>query len=175
MNKFHINIRELLLLATVALFLVSLDACSNDDDPQPRSGSDLVGVWSDSDNHYLDIESDTKIYSVFIEEYEGEKVGMIEPDGYFYEPGYNFVVYMGRQGEPCIYEVTELTTDKMTWVYADNLLDDKYDGMSRSEILGSVLKNADKGFKLDYSKTINFTRVPQSKFDAILSQYGIAI
>ena len=85
------------MVALVAVMMLPLYSCS-DNDPDVRTESDLVGTWTDSDNHYLYIQSDTRIYSLFIENYEGEEYGVLEPDGYLYEPGYNFIVYMGREG-----------------------------------------------------------------------------
>ncbi|MDE6096617.1 MAG: hypothetical protein K2G52_10555 [Muribaculaceae bacterium] len=153
---------------------ISLSSCS-DNDPEVRTESDLVGVWSDSTNHYLYIQSDTRIYSLFIEEYDGETVGVLEPDGYIYEPGYNFIVYMGREGEPNVYQLMSVSETEMVWCWADNLLDEKYDGMSKSEILGALLKEADKGFTLDPSRTITYRRVPDSEFQSLLDKYGLEI
>lgn len=64
------------LISAIAFIFSS---CS-DDDPVVRTESDLVGVWTNSPDHYLYIKSDTKIYSLYLQEYEGETVGMIEPD-----------------------------------------------------------------------------------------------
>lgn len=162
------------MVALVALMMLPLYSCS-DNDPDVRTESDLVGTWTDSDNHYLYIQSDTRIYSLFIENYEGEEYGVLEPDGYLYEPGYNFIVYMGREGEPNVYQLIKLTENEMVWCWADNLLDDKYKDMSKSEILGALLKEADKGFTLDHSRMITYRRIPDSEFQSLLHKYGLEL
>lgn len=175
MTNIYSNIKKLSLLYVAVVMLSLLCGCSDSEDPKPRTDTDLVGVWSDADNHYLYIQTDTEIHSLYLENYDGQEVGMIEPDGYIYEPGYNFVVYMGRDGEPTIYQLEKLTEDEMVWVWADNILDDKYDGLSRSEILGKVLTAADKGFTLDYSRTKTFRRIPEAEFLQLLAKYGLEV
>lgn len=171
-NKLTRNFLYLLMMAFAMSITV---ACSEGDDPEVRTESDLVGVWSDTPNHYLYIESDTKIYSLYIETYEGETVGILEPDGYAYEPGYNFIVYMNREGEPNVYELISLSKTKMEWCWVDNLLSDKYADMSKTEILGALITEADKGFTLDYSKTVTYTRVADSVFKELLDKFGLSL
>lgn len=160
-----------------ALFtIVAIPLCScSDNDPEVRTEFDLVGVWTDTPDHYLYIQSDTRIYSLFIETLEGEEIGVLEPDGYIYEPGYNFIVYMGRKGEPDVYQLMSISESEMVWCWADNLMDEKYDGMSKSEILGALLKEADKGFTLDPSRTITYRRVQDSQFQALLEKFGLEL
>ncbi len=174
MNFNKLTRKFLHLLLVVFAMSISV-ACSEDNDNEVRTESDLVGVWTDTTNHYLYIESDTKIYSLYIEEYEGETVGILEPDGYIYEPGYNFIIYMNREGEPNVYELISLSKTKMEWCWVDNLLSDKYSDMSKTEILGALLTEADKGFTLDFSKTVTYTRVADSTFKELLDKYGLTI
>lgn len=164
----------LILLLCIASLLPLAASCS-DDDPEIRTESDLVGVWSDKPDHFLYIKTDTRIYSIYIEEYDGEEVGVAEPDGYAYEPGYNFIVYMNREGKPDIYKLLSLTKEKMEWGWVDNLLDEKYEGMSKTEILGQLLTEADKGFTVDESRIVTYTRVPDSEFQEILRKYDIRL
>lgn len=174
MTKLSKLLFSTLLPLVAAICILSLPSCS-DEDPAVRTESDLVGVWQDKPDHYLYIKSDTRIYSLYLTQYEGETVGMIEPDGYAYEPAYNFIVYIDRDSEPNVYELIKLTEEEMVWCWVDNLMDEKYDGMSKSEILGQLLTNADKGFTLDLSKTITFKRVPDSEFQAILDRLGLEV
>ncbi|MFG6426527.1 hypothetical protein [Lepagella muris] len=159
------------LISAIAFIFSS---CS-DDDPVVRTESDLVGVWTNSPDHYLYIKSDTKIYSLYLQEYEGETVGMIEPDGYVYEPAYNFIVYMDRNSEPDVYQLISLDEDEMVWCWVDNLMDEKYEDMSKTEILGQLIMEADKGFTLDMSKTVTYKRVPDEEFQAMLDKFGLEI
>lgn len=173
-NHFLQN-RSFSLLAVIAVVLLSLTSCSDSEEPRVRTESDLVGVWTDTPGHYLYIKSDTSIYSLYIEQYEGEEVGILEPDGYAYEPGYNFIVYINRENEPNVYQLMSLSDNEMVWCWVDNLFDEQYDNLSKSEILGKLLMNADKGFTIDMSKTVTYKKVPESEFNSLIDKYGLEI
>ena len=157
------------LLLTV--FALAFASCS-DDEPAPRSEADIYGAWADRHGDYFYFSYPNICYKLAP---ESDGHAMLYHDAYYYEPGYNFLMYVGTDADseiqPDIYQVTSLTDDKMTWVWADNLRDDKFDGMSKSEILGQIIKEAQEGFKLDYSRTSEFTRIETSEFKRLLEKY----
>lgn len=160
MNKIY-----LLLLI---LFSLTLPSCSNED-PAPRSEDDIYGAWVDNDGNYFYFRYPNICYKLIP---ESDDWAILDYDAYYYEPGYNFLLYVNQETQPDIYSVTQLTESEMTWVWADNLLDDKYDDMSKSEILGQVIKEAQEGFKLDYSRTSNFMKIDTDEFKRLLEAYG---
>lgn len=154
----------LLLMAVPFLF----SSCSNED-PEPRSENDIYGAWVDGDGNYFYFGYPNTCYKLMP---ESEDMAALDYDAYYYEPGYGFLLYVDMQSQPDIYQVTKLSDGEMTWVWADNLLDEKYDGMSKSEILGQVIKEAQEGFKLDYSRTSTFSKISVDTLREILIHYG---
>lgn len=154
-----------LLLAICAL---SMSSCSSDE-PAPRSENDICGAWKCDDGNYFYFKLPNICYKITVTDPERPQVDF---DAYYYEPGYNFLLYVNIESQPDIYQVTSITNNEMTWVWADNLLDDKYHGMSKSEILGEVISQAQEGFDLDYSRTYVFTRLAMEEFDSVLISYG---
>lgn len=158
-------------LMMVAVLAIAFTGCSNDDDPTPRSEEDIYGAWLDSDGDYFYFEYPNLCYKL-VPSQSTDEVAELFYDSYFYEPGYNFLLYINTDAQPDIYEVTTLTDKEMTWVWADNLRDDKYDGMSGSEILGQMIKEAQDGFKLDYSRTMQFEKISTDDFKKALEAAG---
>lgn len=154
-----------ILLAVVSL---AMESCSKDE-PKVRSESDIYGAWIDTDGNYFYFRYPNICYRLVP---ESDDWALLDYDAYYYEPGYNFLLYVNQETQPDIYSVTALTESEMTWVWADNLRDDKYDGMSKSEILGQIIKEAQEGFKLDYSRTYVFTKIENDEFKRLLEKYG---
>lgn len=73
------------------------------------------------------------------------------------------------------YTTISLDEDEMVWCWVDNLMDEKYEDMSKTEILGQLIMEADKGFTLDMSKTVTYKRVPDEEFQAMLDKFGLEI
>lgn len=157
------------LIVTVVMVMAA--GCGSDDEPAARAESDVYGAWVDGDGDYFYFKYPNICYRLVPAASEDTYAALYN-DSYFYEPGYRFLLYIDTDAQPNIYEVTSLTDREMTWVWADNLRDDKYDGMSGSEILGQVIKEAQDGFKLDYSRTTQFTKISTDDFKKILEDAG---
>ncbi len=158
----------LLMLAVMAIVFVG---CSSDDDPEPRSESDVYGAWIDEDGNYYYFCYPNLCYKL-VPAQSSDEYAELYYDSYFYEPGYNFLLYISSDAQPDIYEVTSLTEIGMIWVWADNLREEKYDDKSASEILGQMIKEAQAGFKLDYSRTLTFTKISTDDFKKVLEDAG---
>lgn len=165
MKLYNSRICALLIVICSIVFA----SCSNDEDPVPRSENDICGAWVDNDGNCMYFKLPNLCYKVVP---ETDDMAEVYYDAYYYEPGYNFLLYVDSETQPDIYMVTELNDKGMTWVWADNLRDDKYDGMSKSEILGAIIKQAQEGFTLDYSRTITFARISMYEFERFLEKYG---
>lgn len=155
----------------VAVMAIVFLGCSSDDDPAPRAESDVYGAWIDNDGDYFYFKYPNVCYKLVTAK-SADGMAELFYDAYYYEPGYNFLLYVDINTQPDIYEVTTLSDKEMTWVWADNLREDKYDGMSGSEILGQVIKEAQNGFKLDYSRTMKFEKISTDDFKKTLEAAG---
>lgn len=164
---------------------LALQSCS-DSEPAPRSEEDILGVWTDANGRYLYFDSETMVFDLRLSDADGEKSYTIMQDSYFYEPGYNFVILLdfmagiGNEGDswedmasPDVFQVTELTPSQLRWCLVDNLSDKKYEGMSKKQIIGAVLKEADKGFTLLPSNYSTYSRVSDEDFKKIIKEYKI--
>ncbi|MBD5356246.1 MAG: hypothetical protein HDR88_04475 [Bacteroides sp.] len=157
-----------------AISLLSLASCTSDE-PAPRSENDICGAWVSNEGNYMYFKLPNICYKLIP---ESEEMAQLAYDAYYYEPGYNILMYMSEDSHADIYQVTELNQNEMKWVWADNIIDgdnllnEKYKGMSKSEILGSIIKQAQEGFDLDYSRTTVFNRISMEEFEEVLIDYG---
>lgn len=174
-----------LLLSLLPMF----SSCSADEAPDTRTPEDILGVWTDGNGRYLYFFSETTVFDLRLIGKDSDPAYTLMQDSYFYEPGYNFVVFMdfmkGMEDNandssnwedlvsPDVFEVTQLTPERLTWCLVDNLTDPKYKGMSKKEILGRLLQEADKGFTLLPENYQTFTAVSQEDFDRIIEEYNI--
>lgn len=155
------------------LFLPLIASCS-DSEPPVRSEKDIMGVWSEKEGEYMYLDTDFSAYTFSFWEEGGEPLFSYAQDGYFYEPGYNFVFYMNEESQPDIYQVIKLTDTELVWCWVDNLFDDKYKGLSKSEIIGKVIQQAQNGeFHPDPARYKYFTRQPFSVIEDNLARFGL--
>lgn len=161
----------ILILFFVAL-ATTLTSCSDNND-DVRTPADIVGVWSPSDNVYLDFSEDNTIRNVRIEVEDGETVGVITDDVYFYEPGYNLVVYITAEQTANVYQIVSMTDKRLTWCWVKDITD-KYDGeVNIGSIIGEIIKEAQEGFKLDPGHYQSFNKISEDKFLEILESLDL--
>lgn len=181
--------RILRTLAPILLILPLFASCSSHDEPPVREESDILGVWTDGNDRYLYFVTETMVYDLRLDNSDGEMSYTLMQDSYFYEPGYNFVIFMdfmkGLEGEnadtsdweelvsPEVYEITALNKESLTWCWVDNLTSEKYKGLNKKEIIGKVIQEADKGFTLLPENYRTFTSVSESDFNQILIDYDV--
>ena len=182
-------INKFLYLTLILISFISISSCSSSDEPAPRDEKDILGVWTDGNGRYLYFMSETVAFDLILDDSNGVKSYSLMDDSYFYEPGYNFVIFMdfrkGLESEnpdsnnweemvsPEVFEVTRLDSSTLTWCWVDNLTDDKYEGLSKKEIIGKVIQEADKGFTLLPENYRTFTSVSMDEFNQILIDYEV--
>lgn len=153
----------------------ALTSCSSDEDEPVRSEADIVGVWSDDAGHYMYLDSTIHSFNFdFNTSTEDEPFGF-DIDGYYYEPGYNFLLYINAESQPDIYQVMSLTDTEMTWCWVDNLMEPQYDGLSKSEILGKVITQAQEGFEINPALYHTYERVPMAELEGRLAEFGYTL
>lgn len=177
----------------LSLFLLScipfLSSCSSSDEPAPRDEKNILGVWTDGNGRYLYFMSETVAFDLILDNSQGQKSYSLMDDSYFYEPGYNFVILMDfRKGlesdnpdssgweemvSPEVFQVTRLDSNTLTWCWVDNLTSEKYQDLSKKEIIGKVITEADKGFTLLPENYQTFTAVSMDEFNQILIDYEV--
>lgn len=149
-----------------------LTACSNSDN-DVRMPVDIVGVWSPNDSQYLDFQANNTIRNVKVETQDGETIGIITDDVYFYEPGYNLVVYITADQTANVYQIIDMTDNRLTWCWVKDITDE-YDGEENiGSIIGQIIKEAQEGFKLDPGNYQSFNKISEDKFLEILESLDL--
>lgn len=168
--------KRMLAGLVVLLITVAVTGCRHEEDePDYRSHEDLYGVWTDNNGRYILFDDGNRAYNLYVTEQDGETIGTWEQDGYFYEPGYNLVIYIDYRSEPEIFQVVELTQNKLIWCWVDNLMDGYQSGMSIGEIIGKIIKDAHDGYDLDPKLYQYFDRVPDDEFYEMIERLDIML
>lgn len=137
-----------------------------------RVPENIFGIWSPDDNSYLEMLDDYTIRHLEIEYQDGESIGWWTADVFFYEPGYNLVIYIDSQQQGEVYEIVELTDQYLTWCPVD-----KIDIIDRDEsighIIGNIIKKAQEGYKLDPGLFQTLKKIPKNQFLELLESLDI--
>lgn len=168
MRKFlNVSISFFVLLLNL---LISI-SCSNKDD-EVRMPYDILGVWSANANTYMEFSDDNTVRNLTIEYQDGESIGNWETEVYYYEPGYNLVLYITAHQEGIVYEVVELTDSRLTWCPVDKIdVIDREDSVGN--IIGDIIKKAQEGYKLNPELYESFTKISQDDFYSVLENLDL--
>lgn len=153
------------------LFLISLvSACSDNNSPM-RIPSDIYGVWSPDNETYFEYCEENIVHKLQIEFQDNESIGEWTKDVYYYEPGYNLVIYLAGENKADVYQIVEMTEQKMTWCWVDEVV--AVNTESVGHIIGDIIKQAQEGYKLNPALYKTFVKIPQEKFFSILESLDI--
>lgn len=163
------------MLILALIFIFTATSCSDDNDEPARSQDDIMGVWADIEGRYMHLAEDFKAYNLYVTDKDGKPSAEFEIPraGYFYEPGYDILLYMSAESQPEVYKIVKLTQDELEWCLVDNLLNDEYKDLSKSEIIGLIIKKAHEGYTINPDSCQTFTRVPESVYYDILSEFEL--
>lgn len=161
-----------IVLAGSILFTLLSSGCSKDDETI-RTPVDIVGIWSNSLDHYIEFNGDYTARMLEITEVDGESIGTWYDDVYFYEPGYNLVIYLDFPTDVLVYQITNLTPTELQWCWVKSLRDEYNADDEIGKIIGDIIKEAQEGFKLDPEHYQTFYRIPEDRFLEILENITI--
>lgn len=157
-----------LLFSGVIAFTILLGGCSSDE-PRMKTPEDILGIWTRGEDHFVSFEGDNISRSFLIEEYQGDLYGYWEREGYFYEPGYDVLIYIDHNQKANVYQVVELTEENMVICWVEDLIDRWYGhDESIGQVIGEIINQAQEGFKLDPDKFEYLTRVSEEEFEKVL-------
>lgn len=158
------------IILWISLFFVAFfSGCSGDD--EVRKPDDILGVWSPSENVYLEFSTDNIIHHLDIEMQDGETIGLWTEEVYYYEPGYNLVIYLTSGHEAVVYEIVTMNSSKLVWCPVDEIEATSADEVG--QIIGDIIKKAQEGYNLDPELFQSFNRVSEDKFYAIIESLDI--
>lgn len=144
-----------------SIILLMTTACSHDE--EVRMPDNIMGVWSHGDNVYMEFSTNNTVRNLVVDYQDGESIGNWQKEVYYYEPGYNLVLYITSHQEGVVYEVVKLTNSDLTWCPVDTI-----DVIDRDEsigqIIGNIIQKAQEGYKLDPELFESFTKVSEEEF-----------
>lgn len=167
------SFKAFLFYSWIFLSVFCLSSCSLNDDEDIRTPDDIMGIWLTPDNKYLDFEEEN-IVEVFMVEYQdGESIGKWGNDEvYYYEPGYQLVIYLSNEHEANIYEVVELTDSRLVWCWVDQI-DVNNETENIGKVIGDIINKAQEGYHLDPELYQTFTKVSEDQFLSLLESMDI--
>ena len=128
--------------------------------------ADILGIWSENLDTYIKFNADYTAKPFDIYEVDGEKIGKWGyNDVYFYEPGYNMVVYRSSEPEAYVYAVVELTGTKLVWCWVETIQLEEQESIG--EIVGDIINKAQEGYDLNPELYQTFTKVSDQQFELI--------
>lgn len=149
--------------------MLLLGSCTKDD--SVRLPEDIIGIWSPSDTTYLEFSEENTVYHLEIRYQDSESIGEWTRDVYYYEPGYNLVVYLSSEHDAAVYQIVELTQNSFTWCWVKDI--DAESTESITQIIGQIINEAQEGFKLDPALFRTFHKIPRDQFYKILENLDI--
>ena len=164
------SIKYIILSFWAILMTLFVFSCS-DDTEEMRWPEEIEGVWSPDPTNYLEFSNDNTIHNLKIEYQDDKSIGIWTTDVYFYEPGYNLVIYLTSDHYADVYEIVELTQETMTWCWVDEI--EAAGADSIGEIIGEIINKAQEGFTLDPELFESFNKIPQDDFFALLESLNI--
>lgn len=154
--------KKLYFLIITGLFLLLQTSCHSNE--EVRNQENIIGVWSDNATHYFEFLDDQTVRNLQIEFQDGESIGHWITDVYYYDPGYNIVIYLnGIQAD--VFQVVTLTSTRMTWCWVDQVTAEDASGTeSIGKLIGDIIKQAQEGFHLNPELYENFVKISEEDF-----------
>ena len=161
-------VKQLPFVFILFSFMV-MASCSKDEEVMRKPG-DLVGVWQKDKDTYLQFYEDNIVRTLDIEYQDGESIGnWSQNEVYYYEPGYNLVVYLTAQHEGEVYQIIQQTSSTMVWCWVDKI--DVKEAVEEGDIssilgkiIGDIINKAQEGYPLNPELYQSFTKIPEDQF-----------
>lgn len=159
-------------IVSVVSLLVSLSFQACDKEDHVRQPADILGIWQETGTHFIEMKEDNVARELDIVYQDGESIGEWSAvNVYYYEPGYNLVIYLTDEHEANVYQITELTSQRMVWCWVDEIKAE--DTESIGSIIGDIINKAQDGYKLNPELYQSFTRISEDQFLSILDGLDI--
>lgn len=172
MKKSILRFFKFLFPALAFFVMVPLSSCSDNEDV--RMPDDILGVWQQDADSFLQFNDDQIARRFHIDYQNGISIGKWNwDDVFYYDPGYNLIIYLSSDHEADVYQVVELTKSRLVFCWVDDI-----EVQSTSDIgnaLGEVIKNAQEGYELNPELYQSFTRVSEDQFLSILDSLDLIL
>lgn len=149
-----------------------LFSCSKDDETV-RLPENILGVWAPSDSVYLEFGEKQVVHRLDIFHQDGESIGRWELEVYYYEPGYNLVIYMDYTNVATVYEIVTLSDKELTWCPVKTITQQQIEQTGIGKLIGEVINEAQTGFTLNPELYQTLSKVSEDKFFSLLESLDI--
>ena len=167
--------RRLIFMTLKSIILIFLTAglcgCSHSDDV--RTPANILGVWSPGNNVYLEFTDNYVIHNLEVTQQDGETIGIWNQEVYFYEPGYNLVVYVTYQQTAAVYQIVKLSDKELTWCWVEDIKASTIESEGIGNVMGQLINKAQEGFDLNPELYETFKKVPENQFLDLLESLDI--
>ena len=151
------------LYLIILLGFVNLWSCSKDE--EVRLPENILGVWKLSDTCYYEYSDDHRVHNLNIIYQDGLSYGTWSNDVYYYEPGYNLVIYLTPYRTAEIYQIIEMNRSRLTWCWVKTIDENDVAHMDNvGELIGTIIKEAQEGFTLHPELYQKFQRISEDEF-----------
>ncbi|MCH5226973.1 MAG: hypothetical protein J1F16_04050 [Muribaculaceae bacterium] len=150
--------------------ICSLSSC-NEKEEVMRVPDDILGIWTPDNVTYLEYSDNNEVYRLQVDYDDGETIGLWWKETYYYEPGYNLVLYVDVDDRVNVYQVVEMTQNTMTWCWVEEV--NYKDAEDMGHVIGSIINKAQEGYVLNPEYYQSFTRLSRNEFFRILENLGI--
>lgn len=153
------------LLAFLFLF-----SCS--DEEKVRMPDDILGVWTPGDNLYVVFKDDNTVSKLQVEYQDDVSIGRwAEEDVYYYEPGYNLVIYVSSDMQANVYKIVKWTPEAFTWGWVDDIdISNQHD---IGHIIGNIINKAQEGYFPEPDSFVTYNKVSEDQYYALLESLDI--
>ena len=157
---------KIFITLLIAVFGIAFTGCSHEEDV--RMPDDIIGIWEgENEDLFIRFSNDNIAKPFQIEFQDGQSIGKWNwDDVYYYEPGYNLVIYVTSNYEANVYQIIEMTESTLTWCPVDEI--DVVNTDSIGQVIGDIINKAQEGYKLNPELYQRFTRISEDQFLSIL-------
>lgn len=159
-----------LIFGILVLTMLSLSGCRSHDDV--REPADIMGVWSPDASNYYDFTTENEVHHLTISYQDGLSIGRWNQEVYYYEPGYQLVIYLSGSYEAIVYEIVTLNSRTLTWCPVDVI--NGADAHNIGQIIGDIIKQAQEGYKLDPSLYQTFRKVSEDEYLEVVESLDVS-
>ena len=164
--------KKLSLAFLIPSLIFILNSCSNHEEPM-RVPEDIMGVWQMSSDSYLEFADNNEVHKLVIRTQDDETIGQWWKDVYFYEPGYNLVIYLNAENEAKVYQIVSFSEKSFTWCWVDDIHQETVDKEGIGNVIGQIINKAQDGYKLNPELYETLQKIPFDQFLNLLESLDI--
>lgn len=136
---------------------------------------DILGIWAMNSDSFLQFKEDNIVTPFNIVYQDGEAIGRWSwNDVYYYEPGYQLVIYLTSDHNADVYQVVELNGSRLVWCWVDQItVEGGKDAIG--QIIGDIINKAQEGYQLDPELYQSFSRMSEEGFLKLLDSLDLIL